>query len=571
MPYSFRFIFLLGGLVLLVALHPSPLWAQVQERTVRSSGTVANVFETLDPEQALDGIRVRIPDAWRFEELRLLRYGTEPIPIQGHRTDDRGTHLFTVERPIKGPHDLLLRVLLLEAPGTYEWTVESLVREDTSADSRRPPRLRTVDRRGLQLHVEAPPPTDRTNEALSLEGAAAPLYLDADALPTIGRASFTIEFWFQTNGLDEIILSTWNGNESVAYPAEFLIDRSGRLRFYSGQPGRHRALRTGRPVADGKWHHVAVVHDARHTRLRLLLDGTAVDSLQRYTSPPAPGPVSLAIGGRLRAADRLELDSTSLFSGHLDELRIWEEARSTREVRRLMRRPLRSENERREQRVVRLGFDGEDPPAVDRWPEGADRVPVSLSFESSLRNLRAQSTDRDVTLQWAAEASDVRHFVIERSSEGASFTKVAEVRPDDVRQSSAANVPEYRYTDEDVSGQVLFYRIRLRRTDGIERTSGTIKIGRGAEDEEAPVTLIGNFPNPFSETTTIAYEVKETQPVTITVWNLAGHEITRLTDRTVEAGYHERSFDATDLPSGTYFVRLKSETDTQSHRMVVLK
>jgi len=401
----------------------------------------------------------------------------------------------------------------------------------------------------------------------------------ADVLPTLGQlSSFTIEFWVQTNGLDEVILSTWNGNESVAYPAEFVVDQGGRLRLYSGQPGQHQALQTGRPVADGQWHHVAAVYDARRSRLRLLLNGHPTDSLRGQGPPPAPGPVPMAVGGRLNRDQRPATTRQPLFSGRIDELRIWGEARSVAAVRRMKNRPFRGPTgQEGERRLVRLGFDADGPGAEEdaaaaQWPEGARRVPTTLSFQSSLRNLRAEPTDRSVTLRWAADAADVERFVVERSTGRGGFQEVAELTPEEAQSTAVAEGPEFKYTDREVAGQVVFYRIRLKRKDGVERTSGTIKIGLGTASEERPsVTLIGNFPNPFSETTTVAFEVDESKPVTITVWDLQGHKIAQLADGPQDPGYHEVSFDATELPSGNYFVRLKTPTEEQSHKMVVLK
>jgi hypothetical protein len=65
--------------------------------------------------------------------------------------------------------------------------------------------------------------------------------------------------------------------------------------------------------------------------------------------------------------------------------------------------------------------------------------------------------------------------------------------------------------------------------------------------------------------------VNEQTPVTITVFNVQGHQIVELADGVKPPGYHEAPFEATDLPSGTYFVRLKTPTDKQSDRMVLLK
>lgn len=577
MVHPFRYILVVGATVLaLGAGDPSSLWAQGgQEATVRTANAAANFFETLDPSEPLDGFRVTIPEKWRLEQVRLLRYGTEQIPIRRQRATEPGAHVFTTGSPIKGPHELLLRVQMPKMPGNYDWVLHTLARNIADSDSVQKPRFRTINRRQRRVNVQSPPTPDQTNKALSLEKAAEPLRLRDDVLPAFGRmSSFTIEFWLRTNGIDETVVSTWNGNESVAYPAEFVVDQGGRLRYYVGQPGNHRALRTGRPVADGSWHHVAAVYDVERTRLRLLFDGRRVDSLPGRFVPTAPGPIPMAVGGRLRQRQAAESKRPPLFSGQLDELRVWGEARSVQAIRRMKSRPFRQRDEPEgERRLVRLGFDDTDERSVlQNWPEGARRVPSTLSFQPSLQNLRAQTNERTVTLQWAADPSDVKTFVVERSMGGDAFTPITELRPSEARQASASDLPRFSHTDEGVRGHVVFYRIRLKRETGIERTSGTIKIGLGPESEEPePVKLIGNFPNPFTKSTTVAFEVNEPSPITISVWDVAGHRVAQLADGRRGTGYHEIPFEATDLPSGTYFVKLKLPTETQTHQMVVLK
>lgn len=574
MPHSFRFVLIVSVAVVAgVVLDPRRVRAQEGGETTRPTGTVSNLFATLDPDRSIDGLRVVLSDNWTLEGAWLLRYGTDPVPVRTQETETG--HLLTMNAPVRGPHDLVVRVRTPDLPGRYEWTVQSLVREPSDTLGR--PRFRAVERRTRQVTIESPSPPDRANRALSLAQATEPLRVRAASLPTLGRtSSFTIEFWVQTNGLDEVVLSTWNGNESVSYPAEFVVDQGGRMRFYSGQPGRHRALQTGRPVADGQWHHVAVVYDGRRSRLRLLLDGQPVDSSQG-TVPPAPGPVPLAIGGRLNRDQRRTEDRQPVLSGRIDELRVWGEARSIEAVRRTKNRPVRPTDEADGRGPVRLGFDAEGPDRENDaltgpWPEGAQRVPTTLSFRSSLRNLRAETEGRTVTLQWVADAADIDRFVVERAIGKRSFSSVAELAPSEAEESTVSDVPAFTYTDESVPGHVVFYRIRLKRSDNTEHTSGTIKIGLGAEaEDQRPVTLIGNFPNPFSETTTVAYEVNEPTSVTITVWDLQGHEIAQLADGRQDSGYHEVAFDAADLPSGNYFLRLKTPDGKQSHKMVVLK
>jgi len=284
------------------------------------------------------------------------------------------------------------------------------------------------------------------------------------------------------------------------------------------------------------------------------------------------GAVPLALGGRVPRKGGEEENRQGRFSGHLDEVRIWGKARSLQAVHRTKDRPLRS-RAGGGRRLVHVGFESDDLGEMGKWPDGARRVPATLSFRPRLRNLRAQTNGRSVTLRWTAENVNAQSFVVERSKEERAFTKVAELKPAEARQSSVSDAPTtFAYTDEGVTGQVVFYRIRLKGENGEERTSGTIKIGLGpATDEQAPVKLIGNFPNPFSKTTTVAFEVNDPLPITITVWDLQGHQIATLADGRRGTGYHEVPFEARKLPSGTYFLKLKTPTETLSHRMVVVK
>jgi len=580
MAYPFRYILLGMGVALLWAVTtPTLPHAQSLSDTPasRPAGATTNVFTSLDPNRPLDALQVRLPDDWALRSVRLLRYGTKTVPTSVHRGNKPGTHLVEVARSLTVPHDLVLRVQLPDTPGTFEWGLQTFVREgETKNPGEREPgetsSLRTVARSAYPVIIESRPEPDGSNHALSFTDAYGALVLREEGRPALGQsASFTIEFWMRTSGLDEVILSTWSGEKSMTYPAEFVVDPGGRLRFYTGRPGEHQALWSASPVADGQWHHVAAVHDASQSRLRLLLDGQPVDSLRGAALPAAPARLPLVLGGR-RGQNWTADASPGLFSGYLDELRIWGEARSASTVRRTMNRMLPEMGSGEEPpRRYRLGFEEDPSGMVQNDGEGIRRVPVSHSYRSTLRNLRAESNGQTVTLRWTAESSELEGFVVERSSDGQTFRPVAELAPAEAKRDAASGAPEFSYTEDGVAEQVVFYRIRVKGAEGDGRPAGTIKIGLGGDKWHAPVRLLGNFPNPFSETTTVAFEVDERTPVTLTVFNVQGLEIRKLVNETKSPGYHEVRFDAADLPSGIYFVRLQTPAGKQSDRMVLLK
>jgi hypothetical protein len=59
--------------------------------------------------------------------------------------------------------------------------------------------------------------------------------------------------------------------------------------------------------------------------------------------------------------------------------------------------------------------------------------------------------------------------------------------------------------------------------------------------------------------------------VTLRVFNVLGQEIVRLVDGHLPAGAHRATFDASTLPSGTYFYSLEAEGRRVTRSMVLLK
>ena len=80
-----------------------------------------------------------------------------------------------------------------------------------------------------------------------------------------------------------------------------------------------------------------------------------------------------------------------------------------------------------------------------------------------------------------------------------------------------------------------------------------------------------NYPNPFNPSTTIRFELLARTPVRLTVYDLLGREVAVLVNETLESGGYETTWDASGMPSGTYFYRLTSGTFVQTKKMVLLK
>lgn len=80
-----------------------------------------------------------------------------------------------------------------------------------------------------------------------------------------------------------------------------------------------------------------------------------------------------------------------------------------------------------------------------------------------------------------------------------------------------------------------------------------------------------NYPNPFNNSSLIEYEVSIESQVTIGVYDEIGKLISTLVDRHQPPGTSRVQFDATTIPSGVYYYRLRAGRFSTTKKMVLLK
>ena len=85
-----------------------------------------------------------------------------------------------------------------------------------------------------------------------------------------------------------------------------------------------------------------------------------------------------------------------------------------------------------------------------------------------------------------------------------------------------------------------------------------------------------NYPNPFNPTTTINYDIPESQLVTIMIYDIMGREIKSLVNEYQELGFKSVRWDATDnfgraVSAGMYVYTIQAGDFRQVKKMVLLK
>lgn len=82
--------------------------------------------------------------------------------------------------------------------------------------------------------------------------------------------------------------------------------------------------------------------------------------------------------------------------------------------------------------------------------------------------------------------------------------------------------------------------------------------------------LLGNYPNPFNESTCFLLEQAKPGPATLVVYNLLGQAVWKWS-ATVSTGTHRILFDAKTLSSGVYLYYLESAPQSPVYRMTLLR
>ena len=96
-----------------------------------------------------------------------------------------------------------------------------------------------------------------------------------------------------------------------------------------------------------------------------------------------------------------------------------------------------------------------------------------------------------------------------------------------------------------------------------------------SEDPDVPTNAIfaldQNYPNPFNPSTRISWQSPESGWQTLKVFDVLGNEVATLVNEYKTAGSYEVEFNASSMPSGLYFYRIKAGSFVETKKMLLLK
>ncbi len=83
--------------------------------------------------------------------------------------------------------------------------------------------------------------------------------------------------------------------------------------------------------------------------------------------------------------------------------------------------------------------------------------------------------------------------------------------------------------------------------------------------------LVWNYPNPFNPKTRIDFQIPGRLYVLIDIYDARGRKIKTLVDAWLDHGMHSVEWDASGLPSGMYFCRLKAGDFTRTVKLQLIR
>ncbi len=105
-----------------------------------------------------------------------------------------------------------------------------------------------------------------------------------------------------------------------------------------------------------------------------------------------------------------------------------------------------------------------------------------------------------------------------------------------------------------------------------QRIAGRVVTAAPAVDRPVALRLLPNFPNPFNPRTELRFETSDpVADVRIEIFDTAGRLVDKLDAGPLGPGLHSLPWNAGDLPSGVYGVRLLGEGNLATGKMLLLR
>ena len=193
-----------------------------------------------------------------------------------------------------------------------------------------------------------------------------------------------------------------------------------------------------------------------------------------------------------------------------------------------------------------------------KWFNYPSTLPVKLSsFSATLNN------NSKVDLKWStATETNLSHFVVERSSDGTSYSDAGMV----FAYGNTASKVDYTLADNisSIQSGVIYYRLRSVDVDGKNQYSD-VRIIRISKQSENNITIL-TYPNPVSNEIRITIPANwQNKIVVYEVFSLTGQMAKKI--QSTNSSQTE-TLNVSNLNSGMYIVKVTCEGQTAQQKIV---
>lgn len=353
------------------------------------------------------------------------------------------------------------------------------------------------------------------------------------------QQSITVEAW--------IYPFNWNGNRRVLQKGnnddQYLLaginyNNEGQLHFSIEIEG---GCLTPLLPSCNVWHHVAGVYNQPSSSMFMYIDGSEVEEISGINGNMNTTSDPLFIGTKFDFAPPQDF-----FNGVIDEVRIWNVARSQSNIQEFMNRQLTGT----EQGLA----------AYWQFNEGTGNTTFDKTLNANHGTLFGG-------VQWTDFAAPILPGWFQMNTDSGICLPHTSMDIELLFDATEVDIGDYYasviiYSNDPVTPSVVVpIHMKVSTTVGVSDELNTPLV----------FNLYQNYPNPFNPSTTIKYSIPELSKVRLTLFNLLGEEVTTLVNEEKIAGNYSVEFNASSAPSGVYFYQLKAGEYIQTKKMILIK
>jgi photosystem II stability/assembly factor-like uncharacterized protein len=188
-------------------------------------------------------------------------------------------------------------------------------------------------------------------------------------------------------------------------------------------------------------------------------------------------------------------------------------------------------------------------------------IPALLPI--NLTNFKGYTKEQHVKLNWQTGMEQNNSgFEVLRSTPNGKAETIGFVR-----SKGNSSLPQsYSFTDEPTGGNVFHYQLKQIDLDGKNTFSNILKIKLDISS-----LSLTNYPNPFSNQTTINYSLPVAVNVTLTFRDQFGNVVKNILNKHQSEGNYALTVNTNTLAAGQYYCELKVGSSKRSIKLSIVK